>query len=431
MSHMDNQLLTVYKHSVYFGVHKFTCKEVRLSPRGIKLVQILRLEDFTFSDVFIPPIDIRRAYFDSKTGDNLSTLIIETVPESGIKISKELQIKPNPAHGDTQESIRVLIQFAGKGVEIHRKLHEYFSCFAAFTWKFERVLSRSVHKYLDFLNNHSQQSSTRETNVSSPNYDNSVFNMEVNQTLSVHNNSVYFGVHKFTCEEIHLISAGIKFVRVSSPGRPDFVMTIPPIDIQRAYFDSRTELLTLILETVPSSSFKICESLQIKPNQSDHIEGTIRVAVQLKGKSQEIQRSLEEYFAIFNSITWKLERTLSLSVHQYFDFLSNYSQQQHHHHLPLDHLLQLNQTPIQIGIKTESTISKSNESTTITWHKINRDAGSATDRNVTVTNSDDHLFSYPPDETGSILVRKSDLSCLEVHRNRFDSTRYFQKNLLI
>ncbi|XP_053201777.1 sentrin-specific protease 6-like [Panonychus citri] len=181
--------------------------------------------------------------------------------------------------------------------------------------------------------------------------------MEVNQTLSVHNNSVLFGIHKFTCKEIHLISAGIKFVRVSSPGRPNLAITISPIDIQRAYFDSRTELLTLIIETVPSSSFKICESLQIQRNQGDHMEGTIRVAVQLNGKNEEIQNLLEEYFATFNTVTWKLDRNLSVSAHQYFDLLNNSSQQ--------------------------PTVKSS---------------------------TDDRLFSYPPiDEVEHISIRQSDL----------------------
>ncbi|XP_053201199.1 uncharacterized protein LOC128387906 [Panonychus citri] len=404
MSHMDGQLLTVYKNSVYFGVHKFTCKEVCLTPRGIKFIQVLRLEDFSFSDVAIPPNDVQRAYFDSKTGDNLSTLITETIPESGIKICKALQIKPNQAHENTQEgSIRVLVQFSGQGEEIYKILDEYFSCYTLLTWKLQKVLSRSVHKYLDFLNNHSQQSSTRKTNVSSPNYDNSVFNMEVNQTLSVHNDSVYFGVHRFSCKEICLISAGIKFVRVSSPGRPDFVMTIPPIDIQRAYFDNRTELLTLIVETVPSSSFKICEALKIKANQCELMEGTIRIAVQLKGKSEEMQKILEEYFAIFNSVTWKLDRTLSLSVHQYFDFLNNYSRQPTTtSSSTFGSPLASKKIPVQIGLKTESIISNLNETTTITWRKINSGAENATDRNLTSPNSDYHS-----------PARQSDLACLE------------------
>ncbi|XP_053201776.1 uncharacterized protein LOC128386727 [Panonychus citri] len=158
--------------------------------------------------------------------------------------------------------------------------------------------------------------------------------MEVNQTLSVHNNSVYFGIYKFTCKEIHLISKGIKFVQVSAPERPSLAITISPIDIQRAYFD-RTEFLTLIIETVPSSSFKICEALQIQRDQ----EGTIRVAVQLNGKNEEIRNLLEEYFAIFNTVTWKLDRNLSVSAHQYFDLLNNSSQQRQQHHPRLHPLL--------------------------------------------------------------------------------------------
>ncbi|XP_053203463.1 uncharacterized protein LOC128388129 [Panonychus citri] len=169
-----NQTLSVFHNTVYFDVHEFRCQEIRLLPAGIKFSQVCQIQEKSFFNVTIPPIDIKKAYFDSKTGDNLSTLITETVPESGIRICEILKLNRSANSVELRGSIRVLVQFNGQGEEIYKILEEYFAVFSQVNWKLERALSRSVHKYLDFLNNHSQQSSTRKTNVSSTNYDNSV-----------------------------------------------------------------------------------------------------------------------------------------------------------------------------------------------------------------------------------------------------------------
>ncbi|XP_053201203.1 sentrin-specific protease 6-like [Panonychus citri] len=431
-----NQTLSVFHNTVYFDVHEFRCQEIRLLPAGIKFSQVCQIQEKSFFNVTIPPIDIKKAYFDSKTGDNLSTLITETVPESGIRICEILKLNRSANSVELRGSIRVLVQFNGQGEEIYKILEEYFAVFSQVNWKLERALSRSVHKYLDFLNNHSQQSSTRKTNVSSTNYDNSVFNMESNQTLSVHNNFVYFGVHKFTCKEIHLISKGIKFVQVSAPERPSLAITISPIDIQKLYFDRKTgeNLSTLIIETVPSSSFKICEALKIQRNQSDHMEGTIRVAVQLNGKNEEIRNILEEYFAIFNTVTWKLDRNLSVSAHQYFDLLNNSSQQPTAKSSTSSSTFKSPFPPKLAKSKKKTSNSKIDETTSIVVMNSEDEIGNS---NAAVSNCDDRLFSYPPIpiyEVEHISIRQSDLACLEEGQQINDAIlgfylKYIEKDL--
>ncbi|XP_053201768.1 sentrin-specific protease 6-like [Panonychus citri] len=433
---MVNQTLSIYNDIVYFGVDKFYCDEIHLLPGGLKFHQVCQVQEKPRFNITIPPIDIKKAYFDSKTGGNLSTLIAETVPESGMLIC--LKLKLNQA-ANSGGSIRILVQFTGKGEEIKGILDEYFSFFSQVNWKLERVLSRGVHKYLDFLENYSQQSSIRAIDVSSSNSDNFVFNMEVNQTLSVHNNSILFGIHKFTCEELRLISKGIKFVRVSAPGIPNLAITISPIDIQKFYFDSKTgeNLSTLIIETVPSSSFKLCESLQIQRNQGDHMEGTIRVAVQLNGKNEEIQNLLEEYFATFNTVTWKLDRNLSVSAHQYFDLLNNSSQQptvksstsSSAHKSPCTLF-----SPQLVKSKKKTSNLKTDETTSIV--EINSE-DKIENANTAVSNSDDRLFSYPPIpiyEVEHISIRQSDLACLEEGQQINDAIlgfylKYIEKDL--
>ncbi|XP_053201205.1 sentrin-specific protease 6-like isoform X2 [Panonychus citri] len=307
--------------------------------------------------------------------------------------------------------------------------------------------------------------------------------MEVNQTLSVYNNIVYFGVHKFCCDEIRLISAGIKFSQVCQvQERSRFNITIPPIDIKKAYFDSKTgeNLSTLITETNPDSGTKISSALKLKPNQHDtNTQGSIRVLVQFNGQGEEIYKILEGYFSVFSQVDWKLERALSRSVLKYLDFLINYSQQptpdleisaskendekttqsilckskKTYSSLPqstntttssmFSSALRSSsppskQSPILVKNKTNVLRPKSDESPSIIDIEIDSDDEDDTENqrslNGSISNNDDHLFSYPPDEIDRISIHQSDLACLEQGQYLNDTIlgfylKYIEKDL--
>ncbi|XP_053203462.1 sentrin-specific protease 7-like [Panonychus citri] len=167
------------------------------------------------------------------------------------------------------------------------------------------------------------------------------------------------------------------------------------------------------------------------------MEGTIRVAVQLNGKNEEIRNLLEEYFATFNTVTWKLDRNLSVSAHQYFDLLNNSSQQPTAKSSTSSSALKSPCTLFSTLLaksKKKTSNSKIDETTSIVEMNSEHEIGNS---NAAVSNRDDRLFSYPPIpiyEVEHISIRQSDLACLEEGQQINDAIlgfylKYIEKDL--
>ncbi|XP_015786405.1 sentrin-specific protease 7 isoform X1 [Tetranychus urticae] len=141
--------------------------------------------------------------------------------------------------------------------------------------------------------------------------------------------NVFFGTHRVVCENISLATNGLKFNKVAlTRDNSRFNITIPPTDIQQAWFcpDLVVGCRTLLIKTVPDSGSKICAALQLKPNvnHSDEYseEESIRVTIQFAGdESGSVQEQLSQYFSAFTNLDWDLEIIESAEVVEYLEYL--------------------------------------------------------------------------------------------------------------